>query len=225
MLPDPNQPIPDMSNHSEKKSILANLEKIADAIHALFGANCEVVIHDLADLQKSLVFMRGNVTGRSVGAPATDLLVKLIQENGKHGDSFHNYKSVTQDGHCLKSATTIIRDSQGTAVAAFCINLDTTHYFNAIQALLPFIHDLETGKYPSKENFAQSAEDTIRTLFVRAVEEIGKQPPAMSIEEKTRFIELLKKSGAFQFKGAVEQVATLMDVTKCTVYNYLKKIG
>ncbi len=212
-----------MTQQTEKKQIFENLKKIADSIHALFGPNSEVVIHDLADLQKSLVYMRGDVTGRDVGAPATDLLVKLVQQEGEQLDFFHNYKSVTPDGRCLKSATTIIRDSSGKPVAAFCINLDTSQYFNAIQALLPFIHDLETGKYPSKETYAESPADTIRTLFVRAVEEIGKQPGAMSIEEKTRFIELMKKSGAFQFKGAVSQVAALMDVTKCTVYNYLKK--
>jgi predicted transcriptional regulator YheO len=212
-----------MTQQTEKKQIFENLKKIADSIHALFGPNSEVVIHDLVDLQKSLVYMRGDVTGRDVGAPATDLLVKLVQQEGEQLDFFHNYKSVTPDGRCLKSATTIIRDSSGKPVAAFCINLDTSQYFNAIQALLPFIHDLETGKYPSKETYAESPADTIRTLFVRAVEEIGKQPGAMSIEEKTRFIELMKKSGAFQFKGAVSQVAALMDVTKCTVYNYLKK--
>ena len=182
-----------MAELTEKQQIFQNLRQIADAVHALFGPNCEVVIHDL-------------------------------QQNSERGAHRHNYKSVTADGRCLKSATTIIRDNSGKAVAAFCINLDTTQYFNAIQALLPFIHDLETGIYPSKETFADSASDTIRTLFVQAVEEIGTQPAAMSIDEKTRFIEKMKQNGVFQFKGAVEQVAELMDVTKCTVYNYLKKI-
>ncbi len=213
-----------MADLTEKEQIFENLKQIADAIHALFGPNCEVVIHDLADLQQSLVYMQGDVTGRKVGAPATDLLTKLIQHIPEKGDHRHNYKSVTADGRCLKSATTIIKDSSGRPVAAFCINLDTTQYFNAIQALMPFIHDLETGKYPSKENFADSPSDTIKILFVQAVEEIGVQPSAMSIEEKTRFIEKMKQNGVFQFKGAVEQVAGLMDVTKCTVYNYLKKI-
>ena len=214
-----------MDKSSEHRQIFQNLQQVADAVHALFGPNCEVVIHDLSDLQKSLVYMRGDVTGRSVGAPATDLLTKLLQQGPGKGDYRHNYKSVTADGRCLKSATTIIKDSTGKAVAAFCINLDTTAYFNAIQALLPFIHDLETGIYPSKENFADSPGDTIKALFVQAVEEIGVQPSAMSIEEKTRFIEKMKQSGVFQFKGAVEQVAGLMDVTKCTVYNYLKKLS
>jgi predicted transcriptional regulator YheO len=214
-----------MNPPSERKQIFQNLQNIADGIHALFGSNCEVVIHDLADLQKSLVYMKGDVTERKIGAPATDLLVKLLQQQPKPADHLHNYKSVTADGRCLKSATSIIKDSSGEPVAAFCINLDTTAYFNAIQALMPFIHDLETGKYPSKENFAQSPAQTIKTLFVQAVEEIGVQPSAMSIEEKTRFIENMKGNGVFQFKGAVEQVAGLMDVTKCTVYNYLKKVS
>lgn len=212
-----------MAKKTEKEQIFQNLRQTADAVHALFGPNCEVVIHDLADLQRSLVYMKGDVTGRTLGAPATNLLVKLLQQIGEKGDHRHNYKSVTADGRCLKSATTIIKDSCNKAVAAFCINLDTTSYFNAIQSLLPFIHDLETGIYPSKETFANSAGDTVRTLFGQAVEEIGTQPAAMSIEEKTRFIELMKHNGVFQFKGAVEEVARLMDVTKCTVYNYLKK--
>ncbi len=212
-----------MVNIAEKEQIIKNLMPIADSIHALFGPNCEVVIHDLSDLQSSLVYMKGDVTGRNIGAPATDLLAKLVQQTPENGSHKHNYKSVTADGRCLKSATSIIKDSSGNAVAAFCINLDTTEYFNAIQSLLPFIHDLETGIYPSKENFSDSAGDTVRTLFVRAVEEIGVQPASMSINEKTRFIEKMKQNGAFQFKGAVEQVADLMDVTKCTVYNYLKK--
>ncbi len=213
-----------MTQQTEKEQIFQNLRQIADAVHTLFGPNSEVVIHDLADLQSSLVYMKGDVTGRKVGAPATNLLVKLLEQSPEKGDRQHNYKSVTADGRCLKSSTTIIKDSTGEPIAAFCINLDTTQYFNAIQALLPFIHDLESGIYPSKETFADSAVDTVRTLFGQAVEAIGTQPAAMSIEEKTRFMEIMKNNGVFQFKGAVEEVAGLMDVTKCTVYNYLKKI-
>ncbi len=214
-----------MTEITEHDQIFQNLSHIADSIHALFGSNCEVVVHDLSNLQKSLVYMKGDVTGRKIGAPATDLLVKLLQQNPEKGSHLHNYKSVTSDGRCLKSATTIIQDTKGKAVAAFCVNFDTTVYFNAIQTLLPFIHDLETGKYPSKESFADKSDDTIRTLFVQAVEKIGTQPAGMSMDEKTRFVETMKQNGVFQFKGAVEQVAELMDVTKCTVYNYLKRIS
>ncbi len=213
-----------MGKLTENEQIFKNLRATADAIQTLFGPNCEVTIHNMADLQKSLVYIKGDVTGRSPGAPATNLLVKLLQQSSEEGDHKHNYKSVTADGRCLKSSATLIKNSKGKAVAALCINLDTTSYFNAIQSLLPFIHDLDTGIYPSKETFANSAVDTVRTLFGQAVDDIGTQPGAMSIDEKTLFIQKMKENGVFQFKGAVEEVARLMDVTKCTVYNYLKKI-
>ena len=212
-----------MNTMTEHEQIFHNLKQTADAVHTLFGPNCEIAIHDMVDLQKSLVYLKGDVTGRTIGAPATNMLVKLLQQSSEKADHKHNYKSVTADGRCLKSSATIIKNSSGKAVAAFCINLDTTSYFNAIQSLLPFIHDLDTGIYPSKETFADSPGDTVRTLFGQAVEYIGTQPDAMSIEEKTRFIRKMKHNGVFQFKGAVEEVSRLMDVTKCTVYNYLKK--
>gem|GEM_PF-380271 len=214
---------PVMAKITEDQQIFENLRATADAVQALFGPNCEVTIHDMANLKKSLVYIKGDVTGRKPGAPATNLLVKLLQQSSDQDGHNHNYKSVTADGRCLKSTTTIIKNSKGKAVAALCINLDTTSYFNAIHTLLPFIHDLETGIYPSKETFANSAEDAVRTLFGQAVDDIGTQPGAMSIDEKTRFIKTMKDNGVFQFKGAVEEVSRLMDVTKCTVYNYLKK--
>lgn len=209
---------------TENQQIFNTLKTTAAAVQAVFGPNSEVAIYDIADLEKSLVHLEGNVSGRKVGAPATDLLIKLLGENASEADHRHNYKTVTADGRCLKSSTSLIRNSVGEVVAALCINLDTTAYFNAIQALLPFIHDLETGIYPSKENLAQTPVGTIRALFVEAVEEIGVQPGAMSIEEKTAFVRKMKQDGVFQIRGAVEEVSRLMDVTKCTVYNYLKKI-
>ena len=46
----------------------------------------------------------------------------------------------------------------------------------------------------------------------------------MNGAEKTQLISYLEDNGTFQLKGAVEQVAQMMGVTKFTVYNYLKKI-
>ncbi len=46
----------------------------------------------------------------------------------------------------------------------------------------------------------------------------------MSTEGKTELVKELETSGVFQIKGAVDQVALLMGVSKYTVYNYLKRI-
>lgn len=209
----------------EKDLIFAQLQQIARAIVAMFGKHCETCIHDLTDLHHSLVYINGTVTDRKIGAPATDLLVKMLKEAAEKPEDVHNYQTVSGDGRNLKSSTTFISDSSGTPLFAFCINFDTTEFFNASQMLSQFlVKDQDEAVPDPAETFTHSPAETIEALFQQAVVEIGKQPATMSTEEKTELVEILERNGALQFKGAVEQIALRVGVSKYTIYNYLKKI-
>lgn len=209
----------------EKEQILAQLQQMSEAIATMFGKHCEVCVHDLEDLQNSLVLINGSVTGRPIGAPATDLLVKILKKPAGELEDMHNYRTISGDGRVLKSTTLFIRDKGGKPVFAFCINLDTTELFNASQMLTSFLAMEDNGStHASPETFSHSTGETIEALFEQAVMEMGKQPATMSTDEKTTLVEILENTGAFQFKGAVEQIALLIGVSKYTVYNYLKKI-
>jgi predicted transcriptional regulator YheO len=210
---------------SERERILNHLQQVADAIVSMFGKNCETCIHDLEELQNSLIYISGSVTGRTLGAPATDLLVKALKQPVAQLEDMHNYRALSGDGRTLKSSTVFIRDSQGTPLFAFCINFDTTDFFNASQALAPILAQEDFAHNGnSAETFAQSPAETIEALFLQAITEIGKQPATMSTDEKTLLVEILERNGALQFKGAVEQIALLAGVSKYTIYNYLKKV-
>lgn len=209
---------------AEHKSILKNLERVANSVVALFGKNCEACIHDLTSLQNSLVYITGDVTGRKLGAPATDLLIRRLQKDGSNPRDVHNYKTTTNDGRSLKSSTTFIRDSNGRPIAAFCVNFDTTEFYNASQALMPLLNLTGTESADNNETFSHSATETIEEVFSQGVGEVGKHPATMSVDEKTQLITYLEENGVFQLKGSVEEVGHLMGVTKFTVYNYLKKI-
>ncbi len=210
---------------TERERIFKQLQQIGDSIVSMFGRHCEICIHDLTDLHHSLIHLKGTVTGRAIGAPATDLLVKLLQNANGRPEDLHNYRTVSGDGRTLKSSTIFISDSSDRPLFAFCINFDTTEYFNASQALQQFlIAEHNDPPADPAETFAQSPAETIEALFQQAVLEIGKQPATMSTEEKTDLVEILERNGALQFKGAVEQIALLAGVSKYTIYNYLKKI-
>jgi predicted transcriptional regulator YheO len=209
---------------TEHESILDNLNRLADAIVAMFGKNCEACVHDLTALHHSLVAIRGTVTRRQPGAPATDLLVKLLNQNEGRGKDLHNYQTTSKDGRSLKSTTVLIRDRTGQAVAALCINFDTTDFYNAGQALLPFLNAADNGVPVCTETFSQSPDETIESLVQQAIGQIGRHPATMQANEKTRLVGLLEEHGIFRLKGAVKQVARTLGVTRFTVYNYLKKV-
>lgn len=201
----------------------SNFKQLADAIVAMFGRSCEVAIHDLTDLRKSLVYISGDVTGRKIGAPATDLLIKAIGKKQSEIEDMYNYKTTTRDGRSVKSSTIFLRNDQDDVVAAFCINLDTTDFFNATQALSALLNHNTNGRH-IQETFASSTGETIEALFEQALIKIGKQPTSMTTDEKIQLTSLLEEQGVFRMKGAVNQVAELTGVSHFTIYNYLKKI-
>jgi predicted transcriptional regulator YheO len=210
---------------SEHDVIFKILAQIADAIVGTFPRNFEVVVHDLFESKKSIKHIAGDVTRRKIGGPVTDLVVKSLHQEGNNIRDRHNYKTSSVDGRALKSTTAFIRDNKGEVFAAFCINFDMTDYLNAAHALEMFTSPASNFNGIEKvETFATSIAETIEALFEQSIGRIGKQPVSMLMEEKIELVKELEASGIFQIKGAVDQVALLMGLSKYTVYNYLKKI-
>jgi predicted transcriptional regulator YheO len=205
-------------------NIFTTLRQTADAIIATFGPNCEVAVFDLANLKKSLCYLNGNITGRKIGAPATDILIGELQKQGKDIRDMYNYKSTTRNGRSLKTSTIFIRDSADRLIAALSINFDTTDIFNAIHSLAPLLHTGDANDHKSKRAFTGTAPQTVEVLFDQAVLEMGKQPASMSTKEKIMLTQLLDGNGAFRLKGAVEQIAMMCGVSRYTIYAYLRKI-
>jgi len=207
----------------DKEVLIPTLKQLADGVTAMFGRNCEVAVHDLTDLRKSLIYLSGNITGREIGSPATDLLIKALSKKEEVVD-LYNYKSTTRDGRSIKSTTMLLRDSSGSICAAFCINFDTTEFFNAAQTLAPFINSLASQENDLQETFSVSAAETIDAIYEQTLLEIGKQPATMTTSERLNLVKALEEQGVFQMKGAVIRIAELCGVSKFTIYNYLKTI-
>lgn len=208
----------------EEKDIFRTMIQLADGITTMFGRNFEVAIHDLRNIDRSLIYLSGSVTGRKAGAPATDLLVKAISQKADSLQDMHNYKTTTKDGRSIKSSTMFIRDGESKVIGAFCINIDTTDFFNAAQTLAPFLNVVCSHETDIQENFSASADETIESIFEHALLEMGKQPASMTTQERISLVAHLEVQGVFQMKGAVNRIAKLCGVSKFSIYNYLKSI-
>jgi predicted transcriptional regulator YheO len=53
---------------------------------------------------------------------------------------------------------------------------------------------------------------------------MGKTPAAMSREEKMEVVKRLEERGAFLVKRSAEQVAEALDLSRYTIFSYLKEI-
>lgn len=207
-----------------EKAIISNLIRTAQVIAETFGRNCEVAVHDLSNLNKSLIFIAGNITQRKPGAPITDLVVKILHQEGDQAKDMVGYKSITKDGRILKSSTTFIRNSQGKIIAALCINFDITDFQQIQTAIGDLINLSCQTSDEKKETFTSTVHETIDSLVAQSVEIVGKPPANMQMEDKIKFVATMEQKGAFLIKGSVDYIATILGVSKFTVYNYLQRV-
>ncbi len=200
---------------------LQGLIPVADAIAAAVGPYCEVVLHDISRPERSVVYMAGNVTNRSIGAPLTDMVLRRLREQGDAISDLPGYHNVTKDGKTLRSSTTFVRDGQGKVIGCLCVNIDQT-------PLVSWRHFLENSLFSApgetKETFATGMTEALNDIVQSVLENYGGDPGALTKEEKTSVVQQLEERGVFLMKGSVEMVAGILGVTRYTVYNYIDAV-
>lgn len=227
-------------DRSDAETVLATLKHLVQPLASLLPADTEVVLHDLRLLPHSIIAIAGNVTGRSVGDPATDLLLESAY--GDVPDHRMAYSTRLEDGRQLQSSTVIFRDSSNRRVAALCINADNSRWQAAYDLLgsLPFLMGrnqppkqealavpdvMDPVSAPHTETFVHSVDQLATLLITSAVEKAGVPVELMKKKHKLQVVEELQGRGMFTLRDAVDQVAAALDVSRFTIYNYLNEIS
>jgi predicted transcriptional regulator YheO len=211
-----------------QKTTLESLKRLADGILAVFGDRCEVVIHDFSNMARSVVYIAGNVTNRSLGAPITDLPFRLLKEFGSKVPDKIGYKNTTGNGKFLKCSTVFLRDQKGRVEGCLCVNFDVTDFvfmskvFSDFNALTQ-ASDREAS-FTAQEHYTKSFAETMESVIDTAVAESGKVPATMDKAEKKDFIRKLDRAGVFMIKGSVGYLAKVFGASRFTIYNYLKEV-
>lgn len=207
-----------------KKNMPAALQAlipVADSICATVGPYCEVVLHDTSQPEHSAVYIAGNVTNRSVGAPLTDLVLQQLRQQGNAIRDIVGYRNLTQDGKTLRSSTTFVRNEAGEVVGCLCINIDQT-------PLVSWRHFLEHSLFPvavdAQETFASGMSEALDGIIRSVLDAYDGNPETLTRDEKTAVVQQLDERGVFLMKGSVELVAGILGVTRYTVYNYIDAV-
>ena len=199
---------------------------LVQGLAEMFGPECEVVLHDINALPRSIVAIEnGHVTGRTVGDVPTDLMLRTLR-NVDEAQDVRVYVS-SSDGKILKSLAITLRDAQGKAFAILGVNLDVTQVVQAQRVLanLTAVGRLGAEAVPEAEEiFSGDIRDVVAGMITKILAEMDKTPAAMSREEKMEVVKRLEARGAFLVKRSAEQVAEALDLSRYTIFSYLKEI-
>lgn len=207
-----------MQNDLKSQPLLLDLlKRLADGIVAVFGDHCEVVIHDFSDLSHTLVYIAGNLTGRSLGAPAPFWKEEI---SGLKLDEL-NYLA-TKGNKTLKCSTIWIRNTSGNSIGAVCINVDYSELIWAkeiIERMISSDNDIPT--LVVNNTFARDVDELIDLSLKSFLEEASiPNNAALTQEDKRRVVRNFDEKGLFKIRGVAQKVAKVLNLSRASIYNY-----
>ncbi len=199
-----------------KKAIKAFLP-VAEAIQRLLHPYAEVVIHDIKKNQIAAIF--NPFSKRRVGDSS---LLSKEDELNMLEKCIGPYEKINLDGRKLKSVSSMIHDENGIAIGMLCINLDISK-FEKFHAVLAEFIETTKGAQEIEPLFKDDWQERINLSVHHYLSQYHLTVETLKRSEKKNLIEHLYKQGAFTGKNSANYIATILNVSRATVYNYLSE--
>jgi len=204
-----------MKKTPEQQHLLSQLQQIADGLGQTLAPFCEVVLHDLLDPEHTLLAIHNNLSGRTAGAPATEVGRARINDPD-YSQILANYPNTFPDGRPAKSTSIGVKDSQGQYVAALCLNVDLS-VFRSLNAMLTQFSSVDHAA-SVRETLEPAGADAIRSRIDQFAARLSTTPRALKAEERKALMRELKDAGLDQVRRAMDIVAAHLNVSRATVY-------
>ncbi len=187
---------------------------LCDAIALLLQPQAEVVLHDLAT--ETVAHIANPFSHREVGEPS------LLHEIDFRPDValIGPYEKVNFDGRRLKSISAVLRED-GRVVGVICINLDVTHLQSAIE-LLTALTRVPTGAGQPAVLIQEDWHERINQYVHAWTARNGVVIADLSRAQRLQLVGELAADGAFGGKHAAAYVSRVLQMSRASVYNYLR---
>ena len=207
------------------QEIMDSYARTVEDLGRYLGSGYELVLHSLADCRKSaVVVVNGFHTGREVGAPITDLAVRMLEKFRESGAAAGEiYFARNQKGEPLKSTTIPVFGEKGGIIGLLCINF----YLNSpvsslIEDLTPAAENRrEEAFLPGSESGAEHLMDQLTALR----DEVYRDGDIPYNCKNKQIVQRLLHQGAFAQKNAVRIVSEFLGISKNTIYLHIRNAG
>jgi predicted transcriptional regulator YheO len=191
---------------------------VAEGVQKLFYPHVEVVLHDIKQNKVAAIF---NPYSKRV--PGDDSLLTK-EELAFTSDVIGPYVKRNWDGRKLKSISCVLRDERNDAVGLMCFNFDVSVFLGIADRIHDFISIIGEVEQP-ESLFKDDWQEKINKYVHSYLAERQLTLDTIKRQDKKRLIEHLSQQGAFKVKNAAQYIASVIGVSRATVYNYLNAVN
>lgn len=195
-------------------------EPMIQAIVELFHPFVEVAIHDLQEGRISAIYH--NLSQRKVGDLSPLKELKINPEN--FPEYFSPYFKTNWDGRILKCVSVAIRGADNEPVGLVCLNVDVSSLQNTNRLLETFLK-IQDPAENNVEAFGSSCEEQATNVLQQFLNEKNLSLAHLNRAQKREAVQYLYHKGVFNFKNAAPFIAQYMNLSRASIYNYIKQIA
>ena len=195
------------------------LRGVAALIAGVLGPSAEVAVHDL-EKEELLVVQNGRLTGRKPGPTNDAQTIRMLAESADADGCLIGYRSAS-NGRSLRASNLFIRDDKGRVRYVVCVNQD----LDALEQAGRLLSEL-SGVRPRGESMPEKKAGPRQMIRSVILDEVERAKPFSLRSRAGRMIvlERLEERGAFEIRGAVEEVCEMLEISQATVYNDLRSL-
>jgi predicted transcriptional regulator YheO len=212
------------------KLIIESYKATIDGLAAYYGEAFEIVLHDLIDLDHSIIkIANGFHSGRKEGAPITDFALSMLEQitkNNAHGNPvehshpFVTYLSSSKYGKPVKSTTIMIFGEKEKPIGLLCINL---YLDSPLTSLLQHFSLTAPAEYVT-EHFISNSDELITRALEKVKAEVLTDDTVPPSQKNKEIVTLLYYQGIFKLKDAVQIISRDLGISKNTVYLHIRAL-
>ena len=228
----------DMCATNAKKEVIVisefdftSYKHLVNFLGGCFDNNTEIILYSLDNINSSIIAIHnGQLSGRKIGDPLSNFVISKLKDKGKEGPPYYlNHIGVSKENTQLRSSSFFILDKSGNPRGVLSISTDVTKYQRAAELLqqLAFLPVLETNVtgIPDIDKYQATPRELILDIIYEVAHSKEIDPSRLNSEEKIEVVKRLNAENFFLMKGAVAQVASVIDASEPTIYRYLSKIN
>ena len=203
------------------EAIIKSNFALMDCLGALFGDNCELVLHSFEKLDESVIhIVNGHITGRKIGAPITNIALEKLSNFNGSGEIWEVYFSNKDDIKTLKSASLLITNNEDVPIGMICINYSLDISINS------FVKTFTEVKVKrKKENFSNDVNEMILSHLEPIRDRVYVDKNIPSKNKVSEIIRELYDIGLFELSITTKVVSAELSISSATVYKHLRKIS
>lgn len=204
--------------NTEFVALWKQYEPLIQAIVELFHPFLEAAVHDLEE--GKVVAIYHNISQRQVGEPSP--LKELKVDTKDFPEYFSPYYKQNWDGRPLKCTSITMRNKKGIPVGLICLNMDTSSFQDGYRLLGAFLKTKETAENPV-EIFGSQCEEQAMLIIQHYLDEKQLSLSHLTRTQKKELAQRLYQKGIFNFKNAAPFIAQKLNISRTSIYNYIKQ--